>query len=404
MQNDQFQGLREHYFIPQEKGKDVTYFCGNSLGLQPKSVNDKIQQELEDWKNLAVEGHFKAQNPWFKYHHFFKGEADLVGAKEKEVVLMNSLTVNLHLMMVSFYRPQGKRYKIIMEGGAFPSDQYAVESQVKFHGYEYDDAVIEVMPRPGEHCLRTEDIQEKIHQHREEVALVLFSGVNYYTGQYFDIPTITKAAHDIGAMAGFDLAHAAGNLPMQLHKWKVDFAVWCTYKYLNSGPGSVGGVFVHEKHGQNNDLPRFAGWWGNDENERFQMKKGFIPQEGAGGWQLSNAQVFNMIAHKAALELFKKAGMDQLRESSLALTGRLYEQINDIPNVEVITPEDPEQRGCQLSILTGKNGKKIFEKMRSAGIIADWREPNVIRVAPVPMYNTFEEVDQFAEILKQSNA
>ncbi|MEX2588855.1 MAG: kynureninase, partial [Chitinophagales bacterium] len=258
--------------------------------------------------------------------------------------------------------------------------------------------------RKGEHCLRTEDILDKIHKHKEELALVLFSGVQYYTGQFFDLKSITKAAHEAGALAGFDLAHAAGNVPLQLHDWQVDFAVWCTYKYLNSGPGAVGGVFVHEKHGQNKELPRFAGWWGNAESERFKMKKGFVPQEGAAGWQLSNAQVFNMIAHKASLELFNEAGMEKLRVKSLQLTGLLEQLIQDNPGLEIITPKDPEQRGCQLSILTGKNGKKIFEEMRKQGIIADWREPNVIRVAPVPMYNTEEEVRQFAKIINKINA
>ncbi|MEX0813208.1 MAG: kynureninase [Chitinophagales bacterium] len=396
--------MRDQFHIPRENGKKLVYFCGNSLGLQPKSTKYLIRQELEDWKNLGVEGHFNAQNPWFKYHHFFKGAAKLVGAKEKEVVLMNSLSVNLHLMLVSFYRPKGNRYKIMMEAGAFPSDQYAVESQVKFHGYDYDDAVIEVQPRKGEHCLRPEDILDEIHKHKEELALVLFSGVQYYTGQFFDLKSITKAAHEAGALAGFDLAHAAGNVPLQLHDWQVDFAVWCTYKYLNSGPGAVGGVFVHEKHGKNKELPRFAGWWGNAESERFKMKKGFVPQEGAAGWQLSNAQVFNMIAHKASLELFNEAGMEKLRVKSLQLTGLLEQLIQDNPGLEIITPKDPGQRGCQLSILTGKNGKKIFEEMRKQGIIADWREPNVIRVAPVPMYNTEEEVRQFAKIINKINA
>lgn len=400
--DDKFSSFRNKFFIPKHNGKDAIYFCGNSLGLQPKSTKFLIQQELEDWKNLAVEGHFDAKNPWMYYHHFFEYEAELVGAEKEEVVLMNSLTVNLHLMMVSFYRPKGKRYKIMMEAGAFPSDQYAMESQAKLHGYDYEDAVIEISPREGEHCLRTEDILAQIEANKDDLALLMFSGVNYYTGQLYDIPALTKAGHKAGAKVGFDLAHAAGNVPLQLHDWNIDFAVWCTYKYLNGGPGSVSGVFVHEKHGKNKDIPRFAGWWGNDEKERFKMKKGFVPQEGSAGWQMSNAQVFNMIAHKASLEIFEEAGgVKALREKSIKLTGFLESLLKDNEEFEIITPENPEERGCQLSILTGENGKVIFENLKNAGVIADWREPNVIRVAPVPLYNSFMDVYRFAEIMNQ---
>jgi kynureninase len=325
-----------------------------------------------------------------------------VGALPSEVVVMNTLSVNLHLMLVSFYQPKEMRYKIMIESGAFPSDQYAVESQLKFHGIDPEEGLIELHPREGEFTLRTEDILKTIHDDADEIALVMLGGVNYYTGQLFDIPAITKAAHDAGALAGFDLAHAAGNVPLQLHDWNVDFAVWCSYKYLNSGPGGPGGVFVHEKHGNNADLPRFAGWWGYDEKTRFQMKPGFIPQQGAAGWQLSNAQIFTMAAHKASLDIFAQTSMLQLRNKSEQLTGflefLLKEKIEK-QNLElkIITPSNSAERGCQLSLLTGANGKKLFEKLSAAGIVADWREPNVIRVAPVPLYNTFDDVWRLAD-------
>lgn len=303
---DELSSFRGEFYIPKVNGKESIYFTGNSLGLQPKSARAALEQEMKDWEDLGVEGHFHGKNPWFYYHKFLtEGAAYIAGAKPIEVVVMNNLTVNLHFMMVSFYRPAGKRYKILMEGGAFPSDMYAMESQVKFHGYEYDDAVIEMTPRAGEHHLRTEDIVQTIHEHGDEIALVMFSGVQYYTGQAFDIPAITKAAHDAGALCGFDLAHAAGNLQLKLHDWDVDFGVWCSYKYLNSGPGGVSGVFVHERHANNPELPRFAGWWGHKEDDRFQMKRGYIPEPGAAGWQLSNAPVLSMSVHKASLKLFQ---------------------------------------------------------------------------------------------------
>ncbi len=396
-QEDSLSHFREQFFIPEKNGKPVHYFCGNSLGLQPKTAGAYIQQELEDWKNLAVEGHFQAKNPWFKYHHFFKDESKLVGALPDEVVVMNTLTVNLHLLMVSFYRPQGKRYKIMIEGGAFPSDQYAVESQLKHHGFNYPDGMIELKPRAGECTLRTEDVLHTIKQHADEIALIMIGGVNYYTGQFCDLKTITEAGHKVGAVVGFDLAHAAGNVPLQLHDWNVDFAVWCTYKYLNSGPGGPGAVFVHEKNGNNPDMPRFAGWWGYDEATRFLMQPGFKPQTGAAGWQLSNAQILSMAAHKASLDIFSKTSMQELRKKSVLLTGfaefLLREKIrNENLDIQIITPENPEERGCQLSLLTDNNGKQLFEKLTASGIVADWREPNVIRIAPVPLYNTFEDV------------
>ncbi len=401
---DTLSHFRNQYFVPEKDGKPIVYLCGNSLGLQPKITSAYLQQELEDWKNHAVEGHFEAKNPWFKYHHFFTKAADIVGALPNEVVVMNTLTVNLHLMMVSFYRPQGKRYKILMEGGAFPSDQYAVESQLNFHGYNYPEGVIELKPRAGEYTLRTEDILNTIVQHADEIALVMMGGVNYYTGQLYDLKTITEAGHKAGAMVSFDLAHAAGNVPLQLHDWKVDFAVWCSYKYLNSGPGGPGGVFVHEQHGNNTDTVRFAGWWGNEESTRFLMQPGFKAQKGAAGWQLSNAQVLAMAAHKASLDIFSQTTMQELRNKSLLLTGflefLLKEKINNHQlDIKIITPGNSDERGCQLSLLTGSNGRKIFEKLTANGVVADWREPNVIRIAPTPMYNTFEDVYRFVALL-----
>lgn len=401
---DSLKQYRDEFFFPQHNGENVIYFTGNSLGLQPKSVIDKIKVELDDWAKYGVEGHFDGTNPWFHYHKFFnESAARVVGAKPEEVVVMNNLTVNLHLMMVSFYQPKGERYKIIMEGGAFPSDQYAMESQVKFHGYEYDDAVIEVKPRTGEHHLRTEDILSVIEENKDSVALVMFSGVQYYTGQAFDMEMITAKAHQVGALAGFDLAHAAGNLVLKLHDWDVDFAVWCSYKYMNSGPGGVSGAFVHERHANNPDLPRFAGWWGHSEDERFLMKRGFIPEYGAAGWQLSNAPVMTMAVHRASLDMFDQVSMEQLFSKGLNLNGYLQYVIedaarsNDKLSFQIITPEE---RGCQLSVLTGDNGKELFDYLTEHGVIADWREPNVIRMAPVPFYNSFEDIYKFGQILK----
>ena len=403
--NDPLREYRSQFYIPSGKTrKEQLYFTGNSLGLQPKSVQTGIQQELDDWKNYGVEGHFHGKNPWFSYHHFFEKEANVVGAKKDEVVVMNNLTVNLHLLLVSFYRPSSKRYKIIMEAGAFPSDMYVIESQVKHHGYEYDDAVIELEPRKGEHHLRTEDIVKAIEEAGDELALLFFSGVQYYTGQYFDIKTLTKAAHQVGAIAGFDCAHAAGNVKLQLHDWQVDFAAWCTYKYMNSGPGGVSGVFIHEKHGNNPDLPRFAGWWGHKESERFQMKRGYIPELGAAGWQLSNAPVITMAAHKASLDMFDEVGMDALVIKGQKLNCFLEDVIieaqaaNQKLAFEIITPED---RGCQLSMLTNENGKSLFDYLTANDVIADWREPNVIRLAPVPFYNSFMDIWEFGELLKK---
>jgi kynureninase len=400
---DELRSFRSEFYFPQHEGNDVIYLTGNSLGLQPKSAMAALQTELNDWAKFGVEGHFQGTNPWFHYHKFFsESAANVVGALPSEVVVMNNLTVNLHLMMVSFYRPTKERYKIIMEAGAFPSDQYAMESQVKFHGYRYEDAVIEVSPRAGEYALRTEDILDVIENNRDSVALVMFSGVQYYTGQAFDIEAITKAAHAAGAIAGFDLAHAAGNLKLNLHDWQVDFAVWCSYKYLNSGPGGVSGVFVHEKHGENPDLPRFAGWWGHREDVRFKMQKGFIPEKGAAGWQLSNAPVLSMAVHKASLEIFDRAGMDRLVAKSKLLSGYLEFVLKDVSvrndsiSLTVITPSE---RGCQLSVLAGSNARKLFDYLTQNGVVADWREPEVIRMAPVPLYNSFEDIYRLGEMI-----
>jgi len=407
-QEDPLKGYRDQFHIPVINGKEALYFTGNSLGLQPKSTKKYIEEELDGWATLGVEGHFHAnKRPWFHYHKFSKEAlAQIVGAKPEEVVSMNNLTSNLHLLMVSFYRPTANRYKIMIEKGAFPSDQYAVESQIKYHGLDYEDALIEVSPRAGEHTLRTEDIVERIAENKDTLALVMFSGVQYYTGQYFDIQSITKAAHDAGAFAGFDLAHAAGNVNLHLHDHQVDFAAWCSYKYLNSGPGGVSGIFVHEKHGHDKSIPRFAGWWGHNEQERFKMEKGFDPMPGADGWQLSNVNVLSSAAHLASLKIFEEVGMSALLEKSAKLTGFLaflMEELNkEKERVEVITPTNPEERGCQLSLFVKNNGKVAFDKLTEAGVVADWREPNVIRIAPVPLYNTYEDVFHFYTILDKT--
>ncbi|MBP8115841.1 MAG: kynureninase [Chitinophagaceae bacterium] len=411
--NDSMKNFRSKFFIPQHNGKDSVYFTGNSLGLQAKTTSQYVQQELDDWAKLGVEGHFEAKNPWMPYHEIFpKQLSKIVGCKENEVVVMNQLTVNLHLLMVSFYRPTKQRYKIICEAKAFPSDQYAFETQAIYHGFKAEDAVIEVAPREGEHTLRTEDILSTIKEHGESVAVVLFGGVNYYTGQLFDIKAITDAAHSIGAYAGFDLAHAAGNVELELHDWNVDFACWCSYKYLNSGPGGVAGAYIHEKHVTNNELPRFAGWWGYKKETRFKMGKGFEPIPTAEGWQLSNAPILSMAAHKASLDIFEEAGMERLHKKRKQLAAYLHFVLNDINSrqtekiLEIITPAIENERGCQVSILmlqSGKpaspSGRKIFDELTKQGVIADWREPNVIRIAPVPLYNSFQDIFMFGEII-----
>lgn len=417
-QADPLRSFREAFYFPQHQGKDSLYFCGNSLGIQPKTAGAEIQKELDRWRALGVEGHFEGEVPWVDYHKSLAPQsAHIVGAKEQEIVLMNTLTVNLHLMMVTFYRPQKARYKIIMEAGAFPSDQYAVESQVKFHGYDPAEAIIEVAPRPGKLTLEPEDILSAIDQHGAETALVLFGGMNYYTGQLFDMQAITEAGHKVGAQVGFDLAHAAGNVPLHLHDWDVDFAVWCTYKYLNSGPGALAGCFIHERHAFNPELPRFAGWWGHDEERRFLMEKGFVPTKGADGWQLSNAPILAFPPMKASHDLHYKATMPALREKSIQLTGYLEFLIDQLRaeghEYEFITPRDPAQRGAQLSFITGKEGKDLFDYISANGVICDWREHNmpdqsgaesdksgVIRIAPAPIYNSFTDVWNLVQLLR----
>ena len=404
---DSLKKFRDQFHIPKVKGKPSIYLCGNSLGLEPKSVSRFIDEELHDWATLGVEGHLHGKRPWLYYHQFTKKPlAALVGAKPTEVVAMNHLTVNLHVMLTTFYRPNAERFKIIAEAGAFSSDQYAFESQIKLHGLDPKTTLIELTPRRGEYTLRTEDIQIAIRQHASQLCLVVFGGVQYYSGQFFDIKAITAAGHSAGAFVGFDLAHAIGNVPLRLHNDSVDFAVWCSYKYLNSGPGSVGGAFVHERHARNESLLRMAGWWGHHEKERFQMKKGFVPMPGIDGWQLSNFPVLTGAAHLASLAIFEKAGMKSLRVKSLLLTGFLEFLLQQLDAgkeyFNIITPAEPSSRGCQLSVLMSRNGRRVFEKITRHGVIADWREPNVIRVAPVPLYNTFEDVFRFADILGKS--
>lgn len=400
---------RNEFHFPQHQNQNCYYFTGNSLGLMPKKVRAYVETELKSWETYGVEGHFEGPNPWMHYHKLFSEKAaKIVGAKPLEVVVMNTLTTNLHLLMVSFYRPTATRYKIIMEGGAFPSDQYAVESQVKFHGFIPDDAIIELVPREGEVHLRHDDILQAIQENGAETALVMLGGVNYYTGQWFNMPEITQAGHDVGAVVGFDLAHAAGNVPVQLHDWNVDFACWCSYKYLNSGPGGPAGVFVHERHANNPALPRFAGWWGHDESERFKMRKGFQPMQGAAGWQLSNAQVMAMAPHLASLDLFDQVGMPALRAKSEQLTGYLAFLLAELQHkfpqsgLRIITPTKAHERGCQQSMLLPTIGRQVFEHLQKNGVIADWREPDVIRVAPVPLYNSFEDVYHLVKLLDEA--
>lgn len=404
-EQDSLGNFREKFYIPkQPNGKDVLYFTGNSLGLQPKTTRNFIEQELKDWETLGVEGHFHAKTPWMPYHEFVSEQmAEVVGAKPIEIVVMNSLTVNLHLLMVSFYRPNGKRNKIVIEKGAFPSDQYAIQSQIRLHQIQNSDSwLIELAPRENESCLRTEDILQTIRENGDEIALILLGGVNYYTGQAFDFEAITKAGHEAGAVVGFDLAHAAGNILLNLHDWDVDFAAWCSYKYLNSGPGGIAGVFVHESHAESFDLPRFAGWWGHDKKTRFLMGDEFIPMRGAEGWQLSNPPILQMAALRASLEIFHEAGMQNLREKSVKLTNYLEFLLKQIETdrIEIITPNNSNERGCQLSIRVRNADKSLFKAISERGVIADWREPDVIRVAPVPLYNSFLDIWKFVEILQ----
>lgn len=395
--------IRQRFQMPQENGEDVIYLCGNSLGLQPASAGYLFNKELKKWAELGVDGHFADENPWFSYAEDCRASiARLVGAKVHEVIAMNTLTVNLHLLMISFYKPTKERYKIIMESSAFPSDQYAMETQVKMHGLDPKEAIIELKPREGEHTLNEEDILATIEAHKDSLALVMMGGVHYYTGQLFPLEKIAKKAHEAGALCGFDLAHAAGNVVLELHDWGVDFACWCTYKYLNAGPGAVGAIFVHEKWANDPEVFRLGGWWGNDPDTRFKMEKGFVPSKGAQSWQMSNAPVFNMIGLRSSLDIFDVVAVAKLREKSVVLTSFLYFLLEPLTEYgfEIITPAEPEQRGAQLSLLFKEEGKELFDFLLSKGVVADWREPDVIRVAPVPLYNTFEEVYRFAELIK----
>jgi kynureninase len=403
--HDPLRGYRSRFYMPKHSdGTEKIYFCGNSLGLQPKSVRAYIGQELKDWETLGVDGHFRAKNPWMPYHELLTTQtARLVGAKPPEVVVMNTLTVNLHFMMVSFYRPTSSRHKIVIELNAFPSDQYAVKSQVLFHGFDPGRSLVELAPRAGEVVLRTEDIEEFLEREGESVALILLGGVNYYSGQAFDMERITRAGHQQGCIVGFDLAHAVGNIILNLHDWDVDFAVWCSYKYLNAGPGSLAGCFVHERHGNDASLPRFAGWWGQNKKTRFLMGSDFDAIPGAEGWQLSNPPILSLAAIRASMEIFDDVGMLRLRQKSEMLTGYLEYLLGQRLSgcVQVITPKNVAERGCQLSLVIPGNGQSIFTSLTERGVVCDWREPDVIRVAPVPLYNSFQDVYRFVEILAE---
>lgn len=401
---DELGSYSDKFHIPKQKnGEPHTYLCGNSLGLQPKTTKQYIQQELEDWANYGVEGHLHAKNPWLPYHEFLTDKmAKIVGAKPIEVVVMNTLSVNLHLLMATFYRPTKERFKILIESDAFPSDRYAVESQLKFHGYE--NGLVELKPREGETLLRHEDIETTIEKEGNEIALILIGCPNYYTGQVFNIKRIAELGHSKGCVVGIDLAHGAGNLKLELHDSNIDFAAWCTYKYLNSGPGSVGGCFIHERHAKAFELPRFAGWWGHNKETRFGMRDNFDPIPGAEGWQLSNPPILSLAAIRASLAIFDEVGMDALHKKSTQLTGYLEYLLEAVlkDEVDIITPKNPLERGCQLSLQLKKGeGKVVFEALTKKGVIADWREPNVIRIAPAPLYNSYEDVYNFVMILKE---
>jgi len=403
---DSLASFRNKFHIPKStSGKDIIYLCGNSLGLQPKITSEYIQEELKDWASLGVEGHTEAKHPWLVYHEFLsESMAKIVGAKPSEVVVMNSLTVNLHLMMVSFYQPTKIKYKIVIESDAFPSDKYAVESQLKLHNINPKEGLILWKPRKGEVLCRFEDLEEIMKQHGDEIALVMIGSTNYYTGQSFPLKKITELGHSYNCKVGFDLAHGAGNIQPNLHETGADFAVWCTYKYLNSGPGSLGGCFVHERHSNNKDLNRFVGWWGHNKQTRFNMRHEFDALSGAEGWQLSNPPILSMAAIRASLDTFEEAGFENLRKKAIKLTGYLEFLIDDLneERINIITPRNPEERGCQLSIQVKSADKGLHTRLTEAGVISDWREPDVIRIAPAPLYNNFEDVYHFAERLKKA--
>lgn len=402
---DELASFREEFWIPPKKdGTPSVYFCGNSLGLQSKSTREYIEQELDAWKSLGVEGHVQGKIPWINYHEILtEPMAKVIGAKPIEVVCVNTLTTNLHMLMASFYRPTKKRFKILIESDAFPSDRYAVASQAKMHGFDPDNTVVSLAPREGEVLLRMEDIEAVLEQQGEQIALVMFGGLNYYTGQYFDLKRITQLGHKHGCVVGFDLAHAAGNVEINLHDTGADFAAWCTYKYLNSGPGSIAALFVHERHAYDFDIPRFSGWWGHNKTTRFNMRHDFDPLPGAEGWQLSNPPILSLAAIRASLDIFDRATLPALRKKSLNLTAYLEFQLRQIDDkrIRIITPENPEERGCQLSIQVLGAEKKLFKMLSDKGVIADWREPDVIRVAPVPLYNSYRDVYEFVEYTKE---
>ncbi|MGV3461294.1 MAG: kynureninase [Flavobacterium sp.] len=404
---DKLAKYRNEFIFPQISGRQVIYFTGNSLGLQPKRTKAYVDEVMDDWAKLAVEGHFYADKPWWDYHERFCNPLSrLVGALPSEVTVMNTLTVNLHLLMVTFYQPTAKKYKIICEEKAFPSDQYMLKTQVKFHGYDPADAIVEIKRRDGEHNIRLEDVLAKIDEVGDELALVLMGGVNYYTGQVFDMKTITKAGQDKGAYVGWDLAHAAGNIKLELHEWNVDFAAWCSYKYMNSGPGNASGAFVHEMHHNDLDLPRFAGWWGHNKERRFLMEPNFDPVRGANGWQVSNLPILSLAPYLASVEMFDEVGMDALIKKRDCITSYLEFILHEIDKevdstFEIITPSNPEERACQLSVFLHGEGRPLFDWLMKNGVITDWREPNVIRLAPVPLYSSYEDMYEFGQKLKE---
>lgn len=405
---DPLKAFRQQFIIPSKDGKEQVYFLGNSLGLQPKRTNEYIQQIMNDWATHGVESFFHAAEPWMDYHDKLTATlSKVVGCLPHEVSVMNNLSVNLHLMLVSFYRPQGKRFKILCEAKAFPSDQYMMETHVKHYGYHPDDAIIEIKPREGEHAIRNEDVLQLIVENKNELALVLLGGINYYSGQLFDMQTITQLAQQAGAKVGFDLAHAAGNVELQLHDWHVDFACWCNYKYLNSGPGAVAAVYIHERYHQDESINRFAGWWGYDKATRFKMEKGFKPIASAEGWQLGTPAMFMLASHRAALDVVNEAGWNNIKHKRKLLTAYLWFVLDEVnrsqstPIIEFITPRKENEHGCQVSMNMLQRGKEIYNALMAEGFFVDWREPSVIRLAPVPLYNTFEEVWRFGEALKK---
>jgi kynureninase len=405
--NDELRKYRDEFHFPKVNGKQVIYFTGNSLGLQPKRTKSYVDEVMSDWANMAVEGHFYSDKPWWDYQERFAAPlSEIVGAKPSEVGVMNTLTVNLHLLMVSFYNPTPKKYKIICEEKAFPSDQYMFQSQVKFHGFDPKDAIVEIKRREGEANIRLEDVLAKIEEVGSELALVLIGGVNYYTGQVFDMKTITAAGQKQGAYVGWDLAHAAGNIKLDLHDWNVDFAAWCSYKYMNSGPGNASGFFVHEKHHNDKELKRFAGWYGHNKERRFKMEPDFDPVNGADGWQISNLPILSLAPYLASVEMFAEVGMDKLITKRNLITAYLEFVLHEIDNeldgaeFEILTPSNQDERGCQLSVYLHGQGRELFERLMKNGVITDWREPNVIRLAPAPFYCSFEDMYDFGQILK----